>query len=637
MPVIALDQVSIAFGHVPLLDHASLTVEAGERVALIGRNGTGKSTLLKILSGELAPDAGTIWREPGLRTGRLTQEAALSANASVFDVVAEGLGELQSLVTDYHHAAVRVAEEGTADALAALGRCQHALDERDGWRLEERVELVLDRLSLPADALVQTLSGGWRRRVLLARTLVAQPTLLLLDEPTNHLDIDAIEWLEDFLADYTGALVVVTHDRAFLERLATRVVELDRGRLTSWPGDYPTFLRKKSEWLDAEATANEKFDKRLAQEEVWIRRGVKARRTRDEGRVRALIAMREQRAARRELPGQVRLQVDAAERSGQMVFEADHVSKTYEGRFVIRDFSTRIMRADRIGLIGPNGAGKTTLLGLLIGTVEPDAGELRRGTNVEVVYFDQQREQLDPERTVVETVADGNDTVTVGGVTRHVYGYLEDFLFPPERARSPVKSLSGGERSRLLLARLLTKPANVLVLDEPTNDLDIETLELLEQRLVEFQGTLLIVSHDRRFLNNVVTSTLVFEGDGRVGEYLGGYEEWQRVRAGAAVPPAAAMEKAVTAAASAPVPAAPAVKKLSYQERRELDALPERIEATEASLADLEHAIASPEFYREDKATITSALERLESVRAEREALYRRWHELDARNSGSQT
>ena len=442
------------------------------------------------------------------------QDVPLDTSATVFDVVAEGLGDLAALVAAYHHASVEAAHGGAA-ALDRLGRLQHELEERDGWRLEQRVELVLTRLALPADAPVNTLSGGWRRRVLLARALVASPDVLLLDEPTNHLDIDAIEWLESFLAEYAGAVLFVTHDRAFLERLATRVVELDRGRLTSWPGDYATFLRKKEEWLESEALADEKFDKRLAEEEVWLRRGIKARRTRDEGRVKRLFEMRAERAARRALAGAVRLTVEAAEASGKLVFEADAVSKAFGDRVVIRDFSTRVMRGDRIGLIGPNGAGKTTLLRLLLGELEPDAGTVRHGANVQIAYYDQQREQLDPERTVVDTVGDGNDRVTVAGRTRHVHGYLEDFLFPPERARSPVKALSGGERNRLLLARLFTRPANVLVLDEPTNDLDLETLELLEAQLVDWPGTLLVVSHDRRFLDHVVTSTLAFEGDGR--------------------------------------------------------------------------------------------------------------------------
>ena len=658
----------MAFGHVPLLDDASLIVEAGERVALIGRNGTGKSTLLQILSGELVPDGGTVWSEPGARVARLVQDASLTSDETVFDVVAQGLGDLSDVVKAYHHAAVAVADDPTDATLEVLGRCQHALEQRDGWRVEQRIELVLSRLSLSADVRVNTLSGGWRRRVLLARALVTQPTLLLLDEPTNHLDIEAIEWLEGFLADYAGAVVFVTHDRAFLERLATRVVELDRGRLTSWAGDYRTFLDKKDAWLANEALADEKFDKKMAQEEVWLRRGVKARRTRDEGRVKALMAMREERAARRAQIGNVRMQVDVAERSGHIVFEAEDVSKGYGGVPVVRDFSTRILRRDRIGLIGPNGAGKTTLLRMLVGELAPDSGEIRRGTNVQVVYFDQQREQLDPERSVVDTVADGNDRVTVGGVTRHVYGYLEDFLFPNERARSPVKALSGGERNRLLLARLLTRPANVLVLDEPTNDLDLETLELLEAQLVDFPGTLLIVSHDRQFLNNVVTSTLVFEGEGRIGEYVGGYDDWIETIArsqpvaekapGAApstarkervdaTPVAAApargrdgraattKEAATTPAATAPGRQGPPEAtraRLSFKEKREFADLPARIESLEAEKTRLEAQVADPAFYKEGAVVIAKTLARLEVVPAELDLAYKRWDELDARS-----
>ena len=628
MPVIALDDVSTAFGHVPLLDHATLTIEAGERIALIGRNGTGKSTLLRILAGELVPDAGSVRREPGLRAARLAQDATLSTAESVFDVVAGGLGDIRSLVTAYHHATIVVADRATPAALARLASVQHELDERDGWRIEQRVESVIERLGLPPDVSVQTLSGGRQRRTLLARALVAEPTLLLLDEPTNHLDIEAIEWLEAFLADYAGVLVFVTHDRAFLERLATRIVELDRGRLTSWPGDYATFVQRKLASLEIEAVADEKFDKRLAQEEVWLRQGVKARRTRDEGRVRALMAMRKERAARRTRAGNVRLKVDLAARSGQMVFEADCVTKAYGEGPVVREFSTRIMRGDRVGLIGPNGAGKTTLLRLLLGTTAPDTGDVRRGTNLQIVYFDQQREELDPDRTVMDTVAEGNDTVTVAGVTRHVFGYLEDFLFPPERARSLVKTLSGGERSRLLLARLLSRSANVLVLDEPTNDLDIETLELLEAQLVKFNGTILLVSHDRRFLNNVVTSTFVFEGDGRIEEYLGGYEDWQRDRARAVVEVVPALAPATEPRKDGP---GSGTKKLSYRERLELESLPARIESLEAEQARLDATIAGAAFYKESPSAINVVLERAEAVRVELDVLYRRWDELDSK------
>jgi len=644
LPLVTLDHLAISFGRDALLDDASLQIEDGERIAIIGRNGTGKSTLLKILSGELAPDAGTIWRAPGAEAARLAQEVEILPGrisegspgnssgqpVSVFDIVAGGLGALRELVVAYHDAAHAVAEDPSAKHLAELGRRQHDLEERGGWSVEQRVELVLSRLDLDADARFGTLSGGWRRRVLLARALVAQPAVLLLDEPTNHLDVETIEWLEQFLIDYTGAIVIVTHDRAFLQGLATRIVELDRGRLTSWPGDYASYLDRKAALAENEAIANAKFDKRLAQEETWLRRGVKARRTRDEGRVKALLAMREARAARRSEIGPVRLQIDAGDRSGQLVFEAEEVTKAYGGVPVIRDLSTRIMRGDRVGLIGPNGAGKTTLLRLLVGDLEPDAGAVRMGTNVQVAYFDQQREQLDPERTLVDTIGDGNDTVTVGGQPRHVHGYLEDFLFPPDRARSKIKALSGGERSRLLLARLFTRPANVLVLDEPTNDLDIETLELLEARLAEFAGTVLIVSHDRKFLDNVVTSTLAFEGGGRVRESVGGYEDWLRQRPA----PAFAREdaRARVPVAPAPKPAATARgRKLTFKEQRELDALPARIEALEAEERALHDRAAAPDFYTEGAEAIRRVLARTEEAGREREAAYARWLELSER------
>jgi ABC transport system ATP-binding/permease protein len=642
MPLLSLDRASVAYGHLPLLDQVTFQIEPAERVSIIGRNGTGKSTLLQILSGDLVPDTGAIWRQPGLRVARLVQDVPLSADRPIFDVVAEGLGELSALVSAYHHAAAEVAREATPSRLDRLGTLQHELEERDGWRLEQRVETILARLDLPPDAIVDTLSGGWKRRVLLARALVMQPDLLLLDEPTNHLDIESITWLEAWLADYPGALVFVTHDRAFLERLATRIVELDRGALTSWPGDYATFLRKKEEWLANEAGQQEKFDRKLAEEEVWLRQGIKARRTRNEGRVRALLAMREERAARREQMGTVRLQAERADASGKLVFEADAVEKRFADRIVVRDFSTRVMRGDRIGLIGPNGAGKTTLLRLLLGELAPDAGEVRTGANVQIAYYDQQREQLDPERSVFDTVGDGNDTVTVDGRTRHVNGYLRDFLFGPERARSPVKALSGGERNRLLLARLFTRPANVLVLDEPTNDLDLETLELLEAQLAGWPGTLLLVSHDRRFLDNVVTSTLVFEGDGRVREHVGGYSDWERYRAATAL--AAAEARPTTNAraeapprqdaarqSESPAPSAGVKRRLSYNEQRELASLPARIEALESEEQSLRAAIADPGFYREPAERIHDTLARLEQLQGELAETYARWDALDSR------
>ncbi len=638
MPLLTVDHVSIAFGHLPLLDDACVQVEPGERVAVIGRNGTGKSTLLQIVNGEVPPDAGSVWRQAGLRTARLDQDASLADPRPVFDVVAEGLGDLSALVAAYHHAAVMVAEDGSPARLEELGRLQHGLEERDGWRLEQRVEQVLSHLGLPADTAVDTLSGGWRRRVLLAQALVSQPDLLLLDEPTNHLDIDAIAWLEAYLADFGGAVLFVTHDRAFLQRLATRIVELDRGRLTSWPGDYATFLRRKEEALAAEAGQQEKFDRKLAEEEAWLRQGIKARRTRNEGRVHALMKMREERAARRALLGTVRLQVEHADPSGKVVFEAEEVGKGFGGRQVVDGFSARIVRGDRVGVIGANGAGKTTLLRLLLGELTPDRGEVRTGANVQVAYYDQQREQLDPERTVFDTIGEGSEIVTVAGRPRHVNGYLRDFLFPPERARSPVKALSGGERNRLLLARLFTRPANVLVLDEPTNDLDLETLELLEAQLVEWPGTLILVSHDRVFLDNVVTSTLVVEGDGRVAEYVGGYGDYLRAKHAAAMATAPPPERAAArrgseqtrAEETTATGAAPVRKRLSYKEQREFDALPARIEAIEAEQQALHAAVAAPEFYKEPAEAIRQSLARLEELQAALLAAYARWDELDS-------
>jgi ATP-binding cassette subfamily F protein uup len=628
MSLLTLDRVSIAYGHVPLLDGVSLQIEAGERVCVIGRNGAGKSTLLQILSGA-QPDSGAVWRQPRLRVARLTQDVALSDVRPIFDVVAEGLGDLGELATAYHHTAVQLAERADTELLEKLGRLQHELEERDGWRREQRVELILSRLSLPADAIVDTLSVGWRRRVLLARALVNQPDLLLLDEPTNHLDIEAIAWIETFLADYPGTVVFVTHDRAFLQRLATRIVELDRGRLTSWPGDYATFLRKKEEWSNNEAIRQEKFDKRLAEEEAWLRQGVKARRTRNEGRVRALMAMRQERAARRAEMGTARLQTELANPSGRLVFDAEHVGKAFDGKRVLRDFSARVMRGDRIGLIGPNGAGKTTLLRILMGELEPDEGQVRRGVNVQVAYFDQQREQLDPERTIFDTIGEGSEMVTVNGRSRHVHGYLRDFLFPPERSRSPVKALSGGERNRLLLARLFTRPCNVLVLDEPTNDLDLETVELLEAQLADFPGALLLVSHDRAFLDNVVTSIFSFEGDGRVLEYVGGYEDCRRQRA-EIVSREAPQATRKTALPEPPSATREVRRKLSYKEQRELEQLPASIEALEAEQNRLEQAVADPGFYKETPENIRQTLERLEQVKQELIEAYSRWDHLDS-------
>ena len=636
MPLLTLDRVSVAYGHLPLLDEASLQVEPGERVCVIGRNGTGKSTLLNVIAGAVPPDGGRVSTPPDLRAGRLAQDAPFLDERPVFDVVADGLGDLASLVSAYHHAALAVSEAATSERLERLGMLQHELEQRDGWRLEQQVEVVLDRLGLPADASAATLSGGWRRRVLLARALAGQPGLLLLDEPTNHLDIESMTWLESFLTSYGGTVVFVTHDRVFLQNVATRIVELDRGRLSSWPGDYATFLRRKEEWLAAEAVRHEKFDKKLAEEEVWLRQGIMARRTRNEGRVRALLAMRAERAARRMQMGTVRLQVEAGERTGQMVFETEGLAKSFGNRPVIRDLTLRVVRGDRIGLIGPNGSGKTTLLRLLLGELAPDAGEVRHGANLQVAYYDQLREQLDPDRSVVDTIGDGRDTVTINGREQHVHGYLRDFLFPPERAQSPVRALSGGERNRLLLARLFTRPANVLVLDEPTNDLDIETLELLESRLAEWPGTLLLVSHDRAFIDNVVTSTLVFEGQGEVREYVGGYEDWLRQRpvrsGGSSDPPGAgrreSSDRQMPGRRSLDLPFSP--RKASYREQQELLALPGRIESLESEQQQLNAAVAAPAFYKEPAETIARTLARLEAIEQELLDALARWDELDS-------
>ena len=621
MSLLTLEHVSTAFGHVPLLDDAALQIEGGERIAIVGRNGTGKSTLLKIIAGDLEPDAGIVWRGPGIKVSRLPQ-----------DVIEEKDGTVDTRTVH------EIVSEGV-----------RGLDEED-WQRALRVDQIIGRLGLNARARVQELSGGWRRRVWLARALAAQPDVLLLDEPTNHLDIEAITWLEGVIEQQAGAVVFVTHDRAFLQRVATRLVELDRGHLTSYAADpasrgtvsvYDEYLRRKEEALAVAEVAHEKFDKRLAQEEAWLRRGIKARRTRDEGRVKALMQMRIERAARRQAIGSVRLTMESGERTGKVAFEIKDVYKTYASvqgpgstvqRPVIAGFSTRIMRGDRIGVLGPNGAGKTTLLKLLTGHLAPDSGTVEVGSNVQIAYYDQQREQLDPERTVVETVGDGNDVVTVGGRSRHVHGYLEDFLFPAARARSKVKSLSGGERNRLLLARLFTRPANVLVLDEPTNDLDIETLELLESELASFDGTVLLVSHDRAFLNNVVTSTLACEGDGVVREYVGGYDDWLRQR-----PPSLPESKAGAAASARPAntpetPAAPVQRqRLSYKEQRELQALPGQLEALEQRIASIEAEIAAPDFYLKGAEAIHAALEQLEQHRAELTATYARWDELDSR------
>ncbi len=641
MALVRFDSLSLAFGHRPLIADASFAIDAGERVALVGRNGEGKSSLLGVIAGSLQPDDGAVWRRPGLRIGFLAQAVDVPPGRTVFDIVADGLADEGQLLRDWHDAALAMAAEPGAGHERRLAETQATLEATGGWALEQRVETILSKLSLDGDAAMDTLSGGWRRRVLLARALVGDPDLLLLDEPTNHLDIAAIEWLETMLGDFAGALLFVSHDRAFTRRLATRIVELDRGRLTSWDCDYDRYLERKQAALDNEAREAAKFDKKLADEEAWIRQGIKARRTRNEGRVRALEALRRERRARIERRGNVRAALESAESSGRVVFEAENVSLTLGDTPIVRNLDLTVMRGERIGLVGPNGIGKTSLIRLLLGDIQPDSGTVRVGTRLETLYFDQQREQLDIDRSVMDNVADGSQHVSVGGRRRHVAGYLRDFLFPPERLASPVSSLSGGERNRLLLARLFTRPANLLVLDEPTNDLDIETLELLESMVTGFDGTLLIVSHDRAFLDNTVTSLLVFEGDGVVREYVGSYTDWAGRRLADAAAPTRTSRDAKTATRSdnrerrvtGDSPSRPAKsttpRKLGFNERRELDALPAQIESLETEQAALQKTINAPEFFSAPHDETRVALERLATVESELETCYARWAELD--------
>lgn len=626
MSQLIFERVSLAYGHHPLLDKVDLQLPEGERICLVGRNGAGKSSLLRLINGDALPDEGRIIRSDGLRIASLNQEVPPADERSVFEVVAEGLGEISALLKQYH----RVIHEYSVSHDDALGRelsrLQEALDAADGWRLDQRVETVLTRLDLPGDSLFGSLSGGYRRRVMLARALVSEPDLLLLDEPTNHLDIESIAWLEEFLLEFSGTVLFITHDRAFLKRLATSIMELDRGNITVWPGDYANYLEKREERLAVEAQHNALFDKKLAQEEVWIRQGIKARRTRNEGRVRALVALRRERSERRELQGKVKIALEQADQSGKMVIEAEHISKAFGERQVIRDFSTRIMRGDKIGIIGPNGAGKSTLLKILLGELAPDHGTVSLGTRLDVAYFDQQRAQLDPNATLLDTVSGGLMSVTINGQDKHVIGYLQDFMFPAQRIHSPVSSLSGGEKNRLLLAKLFTQPANLLVMDEPTNDLDMETLELLEDLLLEYGGTLLLVSHDREFLNNVVTSSIAFEGDGVLNEYVGGYDDWLRQRP---------VQTKPAEQIPAPKPTIPVVEKplarskLSYKDKRDLELIPAKIEALEASKADLQAMVSQPDFYQQGQLAINEQLAKITALEQELEVLYRRWDELE--------
>jgi len=639
MPLIQFSGVSLAFGHVPLLDHVDLVIEPGERIGLIGRNGTGKSSLLRIIQGAQNPDDGKVWRAPDLKLATVTQEPQFEAGLSVFEAVAEGLGKGYKLLVDYHAAAHDFAENHEDPAIAGrMHDLQEQLDATNGWSLQHKVDSTLTRLSLDADRKVDELSGGLKKRVALARALVMEPGLLLLDEPTNHLDVASIEWLEGVLQSFAGSVLFVTHDRRFLDTVAKSIIELDRGHLTTYPGNFSAYQVRKAEDLVTEAIHNRKFDKFLAQEEVWIRKGVEARRTRNEGRVLRLEHLRVERAARRERVGKVELSVGEGERSGKLVAELDGVSKSYAGRAVVKDFTARLLRGDKVGLIGPNGSGKTTLLKLILGEIEPDSGSVRMGTKISVAYFDQFRAALNEEATLSDTINPGADFVEIDGVRKHVISYLGDFLFPPERAKAPVRSLSGGERNRLLLARLFSRPANVLVLDEPTNDLDIETLELLEDLLQDYKGTLFLVSHDRMFLDNVVTQTIASEGEGVWKEYAGGYSDWQRAskagQAEAKDEERRAEKKTDARPGKKPAENKPQKRggvKLNYKENRELTELPGRIDTLEKEQAGITAQLSGAAIYTAQPDEALRLQKRNAQIEEELLALLTRWEALGSK------
>ncbi|MDC3249433.1 ATP-binding cassette domain-containing protein, partial [Porticoccaceae bacterium] len=596
MPLVTLQDIYLSYGQPPLIDHINLVIERGERVCLIGRNGAGKSTLLKILTGQITADDGVLKRASGVKIAQLEQSVPEDAQGSVFDVITQGLGAEGELVKRYHHLILELGTNPSDQTMRDLEECQSELDRVNGWDINQRVESIITKMDLDADVDISSLSGGYKRRVLLARALVCDPDLLLLDEPTNHLDIDAIQWVEQFLLKWEGSLLFISHDRRFMNNLATRFIEIDRGQLAEFNCNYATYLQRKEEILEVEDKQNALFDKRLSQEEVWIRQGIKARRTRNEGRVRALESMRREYADRRKRQGTARMDIQQAERSGKIVAEAQNISFAFAGdqQPVVRDFSTLIQRGDKVGFIGRNGVGKTTLIKLLLSELVPQQGSIKTGTNLNVAYFDQYRSALDEEKSVQDNVSGGRDMLEIGGKPKHVISYLQDFLFAPERCRQPVKALSGGERNRLLLAKLFTQPSNVLVLDEPTNDLDIDTLDLLEELLIDYKGTIILVSHDRAFLNNVVTSTLVFEGNGSINQYIGGYDDWLRQRK--TEQPASSQQPA-----KAQTKASSASKKLSYKDQRELDNLPQEIENLETQIAGLSEQISQPDFYRGDR------------------------------------
>jgi len=621
MPLLKFDDVSVAFGLNPVLDKANLQIDEQERVGLIGRNGEGKSTLLKVLSGDVLPDAGQVWRQAGVVIATLEQSPLLPEASNVYEAVADSLGEVGHLIARYHD----MLNDPDVD-LDALGALQHQLESLDGWTIQQRVDAVLSRLNLPADKKINDLSGGWKRRVGLARALVVNPDVLLLDEPTNHLDMETIVWLEKQLASYRGAVVCITHDRVFLQNIAKRIIEIDRGQLSSWSCSYAQYLERKAAALESEAKTNAEFDKKLAREEVWIRQGIKARRTRNEGRVRALQQLRRERAARRNLAGPAKLEVETGEKSGKLVIEAENICIAYDGRKMVHDFSCRLMRGDRIGLVGPNGIGKSTLIKALLKEVALDSGSVKHGTKLKVAYFDQHRDVLDLEKTVIDLVSDGRDTITINGRDRHIISYLGDFLFAPERARSPAKVLSGGERNRILLAKLFSQPANFIVMDEPTNDLDVETLELLEELLVEYKGTLILVSHDRKFLENVVTNFWCFEGKGVITDYVGDIPDWTKI-----IKENSPADDPIKKNKENKLPQKKQKKpQLSFKLKKELEELPQEIEALEATLTDLQHLTSTADFHTGDREQIKRKLDELAVIDQQLQEKYNRWDELES-------